>query len=96
MPVDVQEIRQLVAEKSELVNRLLASPRFQSWASRFPLTAPIARRDGAALFDVVAGFVHSQALFALVELRVLHLLVDTILFYWIANRWYPGWGWHPG
>ncbi|MEL6642460.1 MAG: methyltransferase [Pseudomonadota bacterium] len=57
-------------------NRLIASRGFQSWAARFPLTRGIARRDGEALFDLVAGFVHSQVLQALVELRVLHLLVD--------------------
>ena len=26
---------------------------------------------------------------------VLHLMIDSILFYMIVNRWYPGWGWHP-
>lgn len=57
-------------------NRLIASPGFQSWASRFPLTRRIARRDGEDLFDLVAGFVHSQVLFALVELRILHMLTD--------------------
>lgn len=57
-------------------NRLIASRGFQRWAARFPLTRGIARRDGEALFDLVAGFVHSQVLQALVELRVLHLLVD--------------------
>ena len=57
-------------------NRLIASPGFQSWASRFPLTRGIARRDGEDLFDLVAGFVHSQVLFALVELRLLHMLTD--------------------
>ncbi len=64
---------------SRLRNRLISSPGFQSWASRFPLTRRIARRDGEALFDLVAGFVHSQVLFALVELRVLHMLTDDDL-----------------
>jgi hypothetical protein len=26
---------------------------------------------------------------------ILHLMIDSILFYMIANRWYVGWGWHP-
>jgi demethylspheroidene O-methyltransferase len=52
-------------------NRLVASPRFQSWASGFPLTRRTARAEGEALFDLVAGFVHSQVLFALVELGIL-------------------------
>jgi hypothetical protein len=32
---------------------------------------------------------------SLVYIVILHLMIDTILFYMIANRWYPGWGWHP-
>ena len=48
--------------------RLAASPVFQSWAARFPLTRPLVRREGEAIFDLVAGFVHAQALSALVEL----------------------------
>lgn len=57
-------------------NRLVASRRFQSWASRFFLTRGVARREGEALFDLVSGFAQSQVLFALVELRVLHLLME--------------------
>ncbi|MEO0655566.1 MAG: methyltransferase [Pseudomonadota bacterium] len=57
-------------------NRLIASRGFQRWAARFPLTRGVARREGEALFDLVAGFLHSQVLQALVEMRVLHLLVD--------------------
>ncbi|QJF53308.1 methyltransferase [Roseobacter ponti] len=53
------------------LNRLIARPGFQSWASRFPLTRGQARRDGAVLFDVVQGFVQSQVLMALVELDLL-------------------------
>jgi len=36
----------------------------------------VARSEGAALFDIVQGFVQSQALLALVELRVLHRLAE--------------------
>jgi demethylspheroidene O-methyltransferase len=43
----------------------------------FPFTRGIAKREGEALFDLVAGFVHSQVLHALVELRVLHMLLDA-------------------
>lgn len=57
-------------------NRLLSSPGFQSWASRFPLTRRTAGREGEAMFDLVAGFVHSQVLMALVELGVLETLRD--------------------
>jgi demethylspheroidene O-methyltransferase len=56
------------------LNRLVARPGFQEWASRFPLTRGRARRDGAELFDLVQGFVKSQALMALVELDVFRRL----------------------
>lgn len=59
------------------VNRLAASPRFQALSARVPGLRGIARREGAAIFDLMQGFVQSQVLAALVELRVLHLLADA-------------------
>ncbi|GIT91400.1 Demethylspheroidene O-methyltransferase [Jannaschia pagri] len=56
--------------------RLVASRRFQSFCAAVPCLRRIARRDGEALFDLVGGFVHSQVLFAVVELRLLHRLFD--------------------
>lgn len=47
---------------------LLRSRRFQHWAARTPFAARVARKDGEALFDLVAGFLHSQVLMAFVEL----------------------------
>lgn len=58
------------------LTRLIANPRFQHWASGFPLTRGIARRDGAEIFDVVQGFVQSQVLSALVELDLLNRLAE--------------------
>jgi len=58
-------------------NRRIASPVFQSWAARTPLTRRQTRRDGERLFDLVAGFVHSQVLFALVELDLLAELLEA-------------------
>ena len=55
---------------------LASSRRFQSIAARVPILRRIARAEGEALFDLLAGFVHSQTLMALVELRILHLLFD--------------------
>jgi demethylspheroidene O-methyltransferase len=55
-----------------LLNRLAASRRFQALAMRVPLLRGAVGAEGAALFDVISGFVQSQALVALVELRVLH------------------------
>lgn len=53
-----------------------ARPGFQKWAARTPVARWIARREGEALFDLVQGFVASQVLMVLVELRLLHRLAD--------------------
>ncbi len=55
-------------------DRWLSSPRFQRWAAAFPLTRPTARKRARALFDVCAGFVYSQILFACVRLHLFELL----------------------
>jgi demethylspheroidene O-methyltransferase len=55
-------------------DRLLMSPRFQRIAAAFPLTRRIARRHADALFDLCAGFVYSQILYACVELRLFEIL----------------------
>jgi demethylspheroidene O-methyltransferase len=47
---------------------LLGSRAFQRAAARAPFAARMARKDGEALFDLVAGFVHSQVLRAFVDL----------------------------
>ncbi len=57
-------------------DRLLASAAFQRWALRFPLTRPIARRRAARLFDLCAGFVYSQVLYACVRLDLFRALAD--------------------
>ncbi|MEX5727618.1 demethylspheroidene O-methyltransferase [Rhodovulum iodosum] len=57
-------------------NRRIASPAFQSWASRFFLTRGRSRREGERLFDLVSGFVYSQVLQAVVELDLLEALRD--------------------
>jgi len=58
------------------INRLAGSRCFQAFCARVPGLRWIARAEGAALFDLMQGFVQSQALTALVELRVLHLLAE--------------------
>ena len=58
------------------INRLAASEKFQNFCARVPVLRGIARAEGAALFDLMQGFVQSQMLMALVELRVLHMLAD--------------------
>jgi demethylspheroidene O-methyltransferase len=60
-------------------DNLLRQPAFQRWAARFPLTRPIARRRARALFDICAGFVYSQTLFACLELDLFTLLAGPPL-----------------
>ena len=57
-------------------NRLLASARFQRFATAFPLTRPVAHARARALFDVVGGFVYAQIAFACVELKLLDRLAE--------------------
>ncbi|WP_414896552.1 methyltransferase [Rhodovulum sp. YEN HP10] len=58
-------------------NRKIASPGFQSWASRFFLTRGHVRREGERMFDLVSGFVYSQVLRAVVELDLLEATCDA-------------------
>lgn len=51
-------------------NQIVAARRFQAWAARFPLTRGMVRREGEALFDILAGFCHAQVLTTLVALDV--------------------------
>jgi demethylspheroidene O-methyltransferase len=57
-------------------NAILASDKFRRWASRFPLTRPVARVRARETFSLVAGFVYSQVLAACVQGGVLDLLAD--------------------
>jgi demethylspheroidene O-methyltransferase len=59
-----------------LINRLAASRRVQALAARVPVLRRLVAAEGSALFDVIAGFAQSQALMALVELRVLHAAAE--------------------
>lgn len=52
------------------LTRLIASPSFQKWAARFPVTRRLVRSEGEAMFDLVAGFCHSQVLYTLVVLEI--------------------------
>ncbi|WP_043338817.1 methyltransferase [Belnapia moabensis] len=64
----------LLDRARDTYDRILASPRFRSLATRFPLTRPVARRRVRALFDLCAGFVYSQVLLACVRLRLFEIL----------------------
>lgn len=52
-------------------NRLISKPEFQSWAVRNPFTRPVAQQKAKAAFDLVAGFVYSQVLSAVVDTGLL-------------------------
>ncbi len=58
----------------DLALRLAGSRRFQALCARIPGLRAIARAEGAALFDLMQGFVQSQMLLALVELDVFETL----------------------
>ncbi len=57
-------------------NRLLSNDRFRRWAAAFPLTRPIARRRARDIFDLCAGFVYSQILYACVRLDLFGILSE--------------------
>lgn len=57
-------------------NRLVADPAFQRRAAAFGLSRHFVRRDAAALFDLMAGFVYSQVLLSCVRLRLFERLAD--------------------
>ncbi len=58
-------------------DRLLASPRFQRWATSFLPTRWLARRRARELFDLCAGFVYSQVLVACVRLKLFERLAQA-------------------
>ncbi len=75
VPMDRRTDHRGIADRLfDLRNRLLASPRFQRWASAFPPTRPVAHRRAGALFNLCAGFVYSQVLLACVRLRLFEAL----------------------
>ena len=57
-----------------LLARAVASPRVRLWLLRFPMTRWLARLESQKLFDVCAGFVYSQILFAFVDANLLNAL----------------------
>jgi len=56
------------------INRLAANRAVQRLAARVPGLRRLVRAEGAAIFDLMQGFVRSQVLAALVELRLLQRL----------------------
>ncbi len=71
VPGGLSSLRNVVARWR---NRLVANPRFQTFAATFPLTRPVARAQSEALFDLCAGFVYAQVLSACVTLDLFRRL----------------------
>jgi hypothetical protein len=44
------------------------------------------------VFAITQGYTYYTTR-SLLFLVILHFMVDIVLFYMIANRWFPGWGW---
>ena len=57
-------------------NALLGNLTFQRWASAMPLTRPVAQRRAREVFDLCAGFVYSQILYACVKLQLFEHLKE--------------------
>jgi demethylspheroidene O-methyltransferase len=55
-------------------DRLLSSPAFHKWAGRTPLVRRFAHKEARAAFDLCAGFVYSQILYACVSLGLFDFL----------------------
>ena len=59
------------------LQRLYASERLYRWSLANPFTRRVTRRRTRQLFDLMAGFVHSQVLLACVRLDLFALLRDA-------------------
>jgi len=60
----------------EIIDRLVASPKFRRFSAGFLPFRPLARHRSKVLFDLMAGFVHSQILLACVRLDLPSLLLE--------------------
>lgn len=61
----------------EGLQRLYASERLYRWSLGNPFTRRVTRRRTRQLFDLMAGFVHSQVLLACVRLQLFEMLRDA-------------------
>lgn len=57
------------------IDRWMTDPRLYRWALRNPVGRWISARRARALFEIMAGFVHSQVLLACVRLRLLEAVL---------------------
>tara|TARA_B100000424_G_scaffold195262_1_gene152686 strand:+ start:528 stop:1625 length:1098 start_codon:yes stop_codon:yes gene_type:complete len=57
------------------LNNLVAKPSFHSLIKKIPIIRRLAFNDGKIIYDLVAGFVYSQVLLAIIELRLIDFLI---------------------
>jgi demethylspheroidene O-methyltransferase len=62
------------AQLDKRIDGWMTTPGFYRWAISNPLTRWITRRRAAQLFNLMAGFVHSQVLLSCVRLGLLEKL----------------------
>lgn len=76
--------RALRRSLAQMLEPLVATPRFRRLAAAFPLLRPVARQRSRVLLDMMAGFVYTQVLLACARLDLPHRLlgrtadVDTL------------------
>jgi demethylspheroidene O-methyltransferase len=59
------------------IDRWTTSPGLYHWALSWPLSRWVVRRRSARLFELMAGFVHTQVLLACVRLRLLETVLEA-------------------
>ena len=57
------------------MNNLVAKPKFHTLVKKLPVLNRMAAKDGRRIYDLVSGFVYSQVLLAMVELRLFKFLL---------------------
>jgi len=77
MPEEQAPLLKGAVKPSSRFTRLMASRRFQRWAAKFPFTRNTVRSEGEAMFDLVAGFCHTQLLQAFVRFEIPQLLLKN-------------------
>ncbi len=58
------------------MNELVAQPKFHTLVKKIPILKRLAANDGRKIYDLVSGFVYSQVLLAMVELRLFRFLLS--------------------
>ena len=58
------------------MNNLVAKPKFHTLVKKLPIVNRLAAKDGRKIYDLVSGFVYSQVLLAMVELKLLKFLLS--------------------